>query len=116
MSNKVRGRPFNPGESGNPLGRPVGSRNQFSAAFIGDMQASWAQHGPALAWTMRKSPSAPISEPIVMTTCPPYLSIDRPTLGATSPATKSPTGKPPIAKEIDQPRSAAINGTISTGV
>jgi hypothetical protein len=31
------------GESGNPLGRPKGSRNAFSAAFVGDLQASWVQ-------------------------------------------------------------------------
>jgi Family of unknown function (DUF5681) len=34
------------GESGNPGGRPKGSRNAFSLAFIGDLTASWAQHGP----------------------------------------------------------------------
>ena len=36
------------GESGNMNGRPKGSRSQFSAAFIGDMQASWAQHGASV--------------------------------------------------------------------
>ena len=36
------------GESGNLNGRPKGSRNAFSAAFIGDMQASWAKHGAAV--------------------------------------------------------------------
>ena len=39
---------FQPGQTGNPNGRPVGSRSAFSAAFIGDMQASWAQHGSAV--------------------------------------------------------------------
>ena len=29
------GRPFQPGQSGNPAGRPPGSKNQFSAAFHG---------------------------------------------------------------------------------
>jgi hypothetical protein len=33
------------GESGNLNGRPKGTRNQFSAAFVGDLSASWAQHG-----------------------------------------------------------------------
>jgi hypothetical protein len=45
VSNKVRGRPFAPGESGNPAGRPKGSRSAFSAVFIGDLTASWSQHG-----------------------------------------------------------------------
>ena len=36
------------GKSGNPSGRPKGSRNAFSAAFVGDLQASWAQHGPTV--------------------------------------------------------------------
>jgi hypothetical protein len=39
-------------------GRPKGSRNAFSAAFIGDMQASWAQHGANVLDTVaRKDPS-----------------------------------------------------------
>jgi hypothetical protein len=34
------------GESGNVNGRPKGSRNAFSAIFVGDLTATWAQHGP----------------------------------------------------------------------
>jgi hypothetical protein len=37
---------WKPGESGNRLGRPVGSRNAFSQALIADVAASWAEHGP----------------------------------------------------------------------
>jgi Family of unknown function (DUF5681) len=49
---------WKPGQTGNPLGRPKGTRNQFSAAFIGDMQASWAQHGAnVLEIVARKDPS-----------------------------------------------------------
>jgi hypothetical protein len=51
-----------------------------------------------------------------MMTCPPKRSIEAPTKGATSPAVSSASEKPPIANAIDQPRSAAISGTISTGV
>ena len=34
-----------PGQSGNPLGRPVGARGRFSQQFIDDMRASWERHG-----------------------------------------------------------------------
>ena len=46
--NKPRGKPFPPGVSPNPAGRPKGSRNAFSALFVGDLTASWAQHGPSV--------------------------------------------------------------------
>jgi len=36
---------WKPGQSGNPNGRAVGSRNAFSAAFFADLQAVWAEHG-----------------------------------------------------------------------
>jgi hypothetical protein len=51
-----------------------------------------------------------------MTRWPPWRSIRPPTAGDTSPAASSPTENPPIAKVNEKPRSAAISGTISTGV
>ena len=33
------------GQSGNPNGRAVGSRNAFSSAFLHDLTAVWAEHG-----------------------------------------------------------------------
>jgi hypothetical protein len=36
---------WKPGQSGNQQGRPVGSRNQFSNAFMQDLAAVWAEHG-----------------------------------------------------------------------
>jgi hypothetical protein len=36
---------WKPGQSGNHQGRPVGSRNQFSNAFMQDLAAVWAEHG-----------------------------------------------------------------------
>ena len=36
---------FLPGVSGNPAGRPVGARSQFSASFLRDLAASWAEVG-----------------------------------------------------------------------
>jgi hypothetical protein len=41
----VRGRPFPPGVSGNPDGRPLGSRTAFSQAFMRDLAVSWSKDG-----------------------------------------------------------------------
>lgn len=59
MSNKLssykpRGRSFSPGESGNPAGRPLGSRNQFSADFVRDLAVSWAELGPDILMRVAK--------------------------------------------------------------
>lgn len=36
---------FKPGQSGNPAGRPKGSRTKFGEAFLADLQADWQEHG-----------------------------------------------------------------------
>jgi Family of unknown function (DUF5681) len=38
-------KPFQPGQSGNPHGRPVGTRQAFSAGFHRDLAEIWAKHG-----------------------------------------------------------------------
>ena len=38
--------PWKPGESGNPAGRPLGSRNKLSESVIQDIAADWAMGGP----------------------------------------------------------------------
>ena len=41
----VNGRMWPPGVSGNPNGRPVGSRTAFSAGFLRDLAQVWQEHG-----------------------------------------------------------------------
>jgi hypothetical protein len=53
----VNGRMWQPGESGNRHGRPIGARGRFSERFITDLTAAWEQHGEtALAETAKLYP------------------------------------------------------------
>jgi hypothetical protein len=42
-----KGRRFTPGQSGNPSGRPPGSRNRLSESFIDALAADFAKNGVA---------------------------------------------------------------------
>ena len=46
-SKHVNGRMWPPGVSGNPNGRPVGSRTAFSQGFLKDLTEVWADRGRA---------------------------------------------------------------------
>ena len=47
-----------PGTSGNPNGRPLGARSEFSNSFLRDLAASWGQCGPdVLARVAASDPS-----------------------------------------------------------
>jgi Family of unknown function (DUF5681) len=37
---------WGPGQSGNPAGRPRGSRNKLAEAFVADCHQAWIEHGP----------------------------------------------------------------------
>src|SRR5262245_37902444 len=47
LTKHVNGRMWPPGVSGNPNGRPVGSRTVFSQGFLKDLASVWASHGRA---------------------------------------------------------------------
>ena len=38
-------RPWQPGQSGNPAGRPVGARSKLAEAFLEDFYAHWQKNG-----------------------------------------------------------------------
>jgi len=50
-------RPWKPGESGNPAGRPKGCRVKLEARFLADLLADWNEHGAkTLAAAREKDP------------------------------------------------------------
>jgi len=54
---RVNGKPWQPGESGNLYGRPVGARSKFSQQFVADLSDAWQQYGAdALAQTAKLYP------------------------------------------------------------
>jgi hypothetical protein len=49
---------FKPGQSGNPTGRPKGSRSKLSNDFLTDAYAEWQEHGRAALQAMAKTEPA----------------------------------------------------------
>ncbi len=50
---RVVGRPFEPGQSGNPAGRPKGARSKLGEAFIDALLADWNDNGVQAIIDMR---------------------------------------------------------------
>jgi hypothetical protein len=46
-----------PGQTGNPNGRPVGARSEFSNSFLRDLAANWGQWPNVLATVARTDPA-----------------------------------------------------------
>ena len=47
--------PWKPGQTGNPNGRPIGSRSAFSQSYVRDFQTVWDESGiePFVRWPLR---------------------------------------------------------------
>jgi hypothetical protein len=45
---------WKPGQSGNPAGRPRGSRNKLGEAFLADLYADWQANGIAVIEAVRE--------------------------------------------------------------
>ena len=46
-------KPWKPGQSGNPLGRPQGTRSKFSEAAMANLLDDWTKHGPGVLAKVR---------------------------------------------------------------
>ena len=50
--------PWQPGQSGNPNGRPRGARSKLGEAFLGDLYLDWQQHGAEVLEAARREKPA----------------------------------------------------------
>ena len=59
-------RRFQPGQSGNPRGRPRGSRNKLAETFLHDLLSEWMEHGTEVVQLLRKEDPAAFARIIAM--------------------------------------------------
>ena len=82
MSSKIAPKqltPWQPGQSGNPAGRPRGSRNRLGEAFVDDLCADWKENGPQVIVAVRKDdPSTYLR--VVASILPKELAVTKATL------------------------------------
>lgn len=55
---KQRGRPFQPGQSGNPAGRPKGARNRIGEMLLNALADDFAEHGSDAIASLRQGDPA----------------------------------------------------------
>ena len=96
---------FKPGQSGNPAGRPVGSRVKLEAKFLDDLYETWLKSGDAvIAATVEKHPDRFLK--IIADLMPNKLETAAPLAGLTVAN---------IRTAIDALRSLADAGVIGAG-
>lgn len=96
------GTPFPKGVSGNPAGRPRGSRNRLADSFVADLAACWQKNGvQALEKCATETPEVLIK--VIASLMPKTIDLNM-SLDATSFASKLQQAAALLGHDIDPPR------------
>jgi hypothetical protein len=111
---KQRGTPFPPGVSGNPAGRPRGSRNRLADAFITDVRDVWEMHGrDALERVARDQPEVLVK--VVASLMPRDIDVNvSATVNAVSFAERFRTAVELLGNQPQQPKMRTIEHKATT--